>query len=149
MDYSIRKAVRDDVDAIAALERACFSLPRDDAAIDRAIGDFTVAVGAGELLGYADALTVLDEGYIGNIAVSPEQRRRGIGAALLDALLQQGREKALSFLTLEVRESNAAARALYLSRGFVVAGERRNVYERPRENALIMTYYYKEDGNIC
>lgn len=142
MDFLIRKAVVADVPAIAALEALCFSLPRDGGAIERAVGDFTVAVCGGELLGYGDFLAVLDEGYIGNIAVVPEARRRGIGAAILDELIRQGKEKELSFLTLEVRQSNAAAQELYLSRGFDVVGERKNVYERPRENALLMTYYY-------
>ena len=142
MDYVIRKAEAADVTAIAALEALCFSLPRDAGAIERAIGDFTVVLRGDALLGYGDFLTVLDEGYIGNIAVAPEERRRGIGAAILDALIRQGREKELSFLTLEVRLGNKPAQELYLSRGFDVVGERKNVYERPKENALIMTYYY-------
>ena len=142
MDVVIRKAVPEDVAAIAALEGECFSLPRDSGTVERALGDFTVAVAGDELLGYGDFLTVLDEGYIGNIAVAARCRRRGIGAALLDELIRQGREKELTFLTLEVRLGNAAAQALYLSRGFDVVGERKNVYERPRENALLMTYYY-------
>ena len=142
MDCVIRKAKKADVPAIAALEAFCFSLPRDAGAIERALDDFTVAVSGETLLGYGDFLAVLDEGYIGNIAVAPEQRRRGIGAALLDEMLRQGREKELAFLTLEVRQSNRAAQELYLSRGFDLVGERKNVYERPRENALIMTYYY-------
>ena len=142
MGCTIRKAEISDVPAIAALETLCFSLPRDRGAIERALGDFTVAVQGEVLLGYGDFLTVLDEGYIGNIAVSADCRRRGIGAALLDELIRQGREKELAFLTLEVRQSNLAAQALYLSRGFDTVGERKNVYERPRENALIMTYYY-------
>ena len=142
MDYVIRRAEKTDVPAIAALETLCFSLPRDEGTVERAIADFTVAVGEEGILGYGDFLTVLDEGYIGNIAVLPGHRRRGIGAALLDELIRQGREKALAFLTLEVRQSNAAAQELYFSRGFDVVGERKNVYERPRENALLMTYYY-------
>ena len=142
MDYVIRKAECADAAAIAALEEFCFSLPRDAGTIGRALGGFTVAVNGETLLGYGDFLAVLDEGYIGNIAVSPEHRRRGIGAAILDELIRQGREKELSFLTLEVRQSNRAAQELYLSRGFDVVDERKNVYERPKENALIMTYYY-------
>ena len=142
MDYVIRKAEKADMPAVAALEAGCFSLPRAADTVERAVGDFTVAVCGDRLLGYGDFLAVLDEGYIGNIAVEPSARRRGIGAAILDELIRQGREKGLSFLTLEVRQSNGAAQALYLSRGFDVVGERKNVYERPRENALLMTYYY-------
>ena len=142
MEFIIRKACREDVEAISALEDACFSLPRCITTIDRAFTDFTVAEGDGEVLGYGDFLSVLDEGYIGNIAVAEAYRRQGIGAAILDELLRQGRERKLAFLSLEVRESNAAAQALYRSRGFETVGERKNVYERPRENALLMTYYY-------
>ena len=82
---------------------------------------------------------MLDEGYINNVAVRPDCRRMGIATALLEALRRQGLEKGLSFLTLEVRESNRGARALYAGLGFAEAGQRRGYYLHPKEDAIIMT----------
>ena len=69
----------------------------------------------------------------------PGFRRQGIASALLGVFLRFGEAGHLAFLTLEVRASNAAARALYDSLGFRAAGRRRNYYEHPREDAIIMT----------
>ena len=137
---SLSPAAPADLPSIAALEELCFSLPRPLEQLGRALPDFTVARFNGAFAGYADMLTVLDEGQIGNVAVVPEFRRRGIGAALLDSLLRSGAANALSFLTLEVRAGNLPAIALYESRGFAVVGRSPNYYERPREDALFMTY---------
>ena len=80
-----------------------------------------------------------DEGYTTNVAARRDSRRQGVAAALLDALEAQGKERELAFLTLEVRQSNAPARALYEKLGYLQAGLRRNYYENPREDAVIMT----------
>ena len=82
---------------------------------------------------------MVDEGNITNVAVRRDCRRQGVAAALLDALEAQGKERELAFLTLEVRQSNAPARALYEKLGYLQAGLRRNYYENPREDAIIMT----------
>ncbi|NLV49073.1 MAG: ribosomal protein S18-alanine N-acetyltransferase [Clostridiales bacterium] len=94
------------------------------------------------LLGYAGMQCVLDEGYIGNIAVDPTFRRQGIASALLNKLESEARDMCLSFITLEVRESNTGARALYESRGYEYTGRRRGYYERPSEDALLMTKFF-------
>ena len=96
----------------------------------------------GVVLGYAGLLVILDEGYITNVAVHPDFRRLGIASALLEAFERFGREKELSFLTLEVRNGNAPARGLYTKHGFEDVGRRRNYYEHPREDAIIMTRYF-------
>jgi ribosomal-protein-alanine N-acetyltransferase len=93
----------------------------------------------GRLMGYAGLQYVLDEGYINNIAVSPEYRRKGVASALLKALFEKAYELKLSFLTLEVRAGNAPAFALYSGFGFEPVGRRKNYYERPREDAILMT----------
>ena len=82
---------------------------------------------------------VRDEGYIGNVAVLPAHRRRGIADGLLLRLSEFAGEKQLSFLTLEVRASNHAAIALYEKNGFSVAGRRPNYYSEPKEDAILMT----------
>ena len=88
--------------------------------------------------------TVLDEGYISNIAVSPALRRQGVGMALVQALQREGKTRGLSFLTLEVRVGNREARRLYERAGFREVGLRPGYYEKPREDALLMTYDYPE-----
>ena len=141
MAVVIRPAISDDAPAVAELELSCFSLPRLPPQIRREIENFLIAEEAGRFMGYIDAQTVLDEGYIGNIAVIPEGRGRGIGRSLLHSLIEQNRGK-LAFLTLEVRESNTAARRLYESEGFRVVAVRRDMYEKPKENGIIMNYEY-------
>ena len=141
MAVVIRPALLSDAPAIAELELFCFSLPRLLPQIEREIGNFLVAEDAGRWMGYIDAQIVLDEGYIGNIAVCPEFRGKGIGRSLLRTLIQRNRG-VLAFLTLEVRASNAAAIALYTSEGFHPVGIRKGMYEKPKEDALLMSFLY-------
>ena len=88
---------------------------------------------------------VLDEGYISNVAVSAGYRRQSVGDRLIDALVARGRDLRLSFLTLEVRRSNDPATALYAKHGFVPVGVRKNYYVKPKEDAILMTLYLKEE----
>ena len=149
MELIIRPAEAGDLAAVAALEAECFSFPRSEDYIAHSLDEFIVAERDGRFLGYADAVALLDEGYMGNIAVLPEHRGEGVGDELLTSLLRWGREKNLSFLTLEVREQNLPARSLYEKHGFEVVGLRKNYYEKPTDNAVLMTYYYKEGTQQC
>ena len=136
-------AVPADVPALCALERECFAAPLPEDRLARQVADpmrvFLCAKEDGVLLGAADFQFVLDEGYIGNVAVTASARRSGIGRALVEALLREAEARKLAFLTLEVRKSNAPARALYETCGFMTVGERKNYYEKPAENAILMT----------
>ncbi|HVT37748.1 MAG TPA: ribosomal protein S18-alanine N-acetyltransferase [Gemmatimonadaceae bacterium] len=93
---------------------------------------------AGEVLGYAAAWFVADESEIANLAVASHARRRGIGALLLDRILDAAASFGARSVFLEVRESNEAGKGLYSSRGFAVAGRRPRYYHEPDEDALIM-----------
>ena len=94
-------------------------------------------------IGSRPALEVIvDEGYIFNVAVSEDYRRRGVGYALVRELVTCGMKNSLCFITLEVRESNSAAIALYSKFGFIRVGERKNYYSDPSENAVLMTKYF-------
>ena len=132
--------------AIAALERQCFSDPWSVEMLRPELPDdsheFLLAVEGEELLGYVGLMTVLDEGYLSNIAVSPEHRRQGIAEALLKALLMRARARKLAFVTLEVRAGNTPAQTLYRKLGFTEVGVRRGYYEHPREDAVLMTLYF-------
>lgn len=134
----------DHLDEVAELERICFSTPwsRNMLAeeLDNLLSAFLVALDdADRVVGYAGVQVILDEGYITNIAVWPECRRQGVAAQLLQVFMDFARANKLSFLTLEVRASNYDAIALYGSRGFRSMGRRKNYYEHPREDAIIMT----------
>lgn len=133
---------------IEALEKRCFSLPWTwDMLLGQLPDDsheFLAAVDEeGKLLGYVGMMTVLDEGYISNVAVDPAYRRQGIADLLLRELLDRAVLRELSFVTLEVREHNEPAIALYRKHGFAPVGLRKNYYEAPAENAVLMTKYLK------
>ena len=86
---------------------------------------------------------VLDEGYVSNVAVDPDCRRMGIADALICEIVSRAKALELSFVTLEVRESNAPARRLYEKHGFENVGLRKNYYDFPKENAILMTLLLK------
>ena len=153
MYYEIVPMDRSHVPQIAKLEKDCFSTPWSEASLEQALFDpqasFIVAEAEdGFILGYAGLHVILDEGYIDNIAVEADARRHGVASALLDVYCRFGAEK-LAFLTLEVRPSNEAAVKLYEKYGFKEAGRRKNYYEHPKEDALIMTreFHREEEKN--
>ena len=134
---------RSHIEQIAALERECFSTPWSEAMLTEVLFDsqasFIVAESEdGGVLGYAGLQVVLDEGYIDNIAVEPNARRHGVADELLDVFCRFG-EANLAYLTLEGRASNAPAIGLYEKYGFRRAGLRPGYYQKPREDAVIMT----------
>jgi len=140
----IRAARRDDVDDVAAIERSAFSDPWSANSFRALFGNplvhFAVAEDpiTGRLHGYVVTWFVMDEGEIANLAVAEDVRRGGVGARLLDHALDTARERRCQVVFLEVRESNGAARALYASRGFEVAGRRSKYYRKPVEDALVL-----------
>lgn len=98
--------------------------------------------GRGELLGYYVAMAVLDEVHLLNITVSPAHQRQGWARILLDALALWARQRQSQWVWLEVRESNARARAIYAAHGFHEVGQRKNYYpmhDGPREHAVLMS----------
>ena len=99
----------------------------------------------GQVLGYAGISVIAGEGYIDNVAVREEYRRQGIAQALLDVFLRFGKAHQLAFLTLEVRASNAPAKQLYLKHGFEQVGRRKDYYDAPKEDAIIMTKYFQAE----
>lgn len=148
MNLPIVEAGEEQVDGIGRLEEICFSAPWIRGMIARQMKDenqvFLCAMDGDRVAGYAGFSHVLDEGYVGNVAVDPLWQRRGVGGSLVDAMICKARQLDLAFLTLEVRRGNAPARALYESRGFQVVGVRKNYYEKPVEDAILMTVWLKE-----
>lgn len=151
MHVRIVPMTADHLDEVAELERVCFSAPWSRAMLaeelDNALSAFLVALDdSGRVAGYAGLQVVLDEGYIANVAVRPDCRRQGVAGQLLQVFLDFAAGNRLAFLTLEVRASNYDAIALYGSRGFRSVGRRKNYYEHPREDAIIMTREFTADG---
>lgn len=140
------------LDRLEQLERMCFSRPWSKKMLaeelDNQCAAFLVAVEpeTEKAVGYAGLLVVADEGYITNVAVDPSCRRRGVAAQLLQVFDNFAKGNHLAFLTLEARPSNAAAIALYEGFGFREVGRRRNYYDLPKEDALILTKYYTEEA---
>jgi ribosomal-protein-alanine acetyltransferase len=140
--YRIRPATLADVTAISAIERACFSDPWTPGGIAETIQYGTarafVAVDSGRVVGYLMARISGEEAEILNLAVLPEDRRRGFARQLLTAGLAALAESRVADVYLEVRESNATALALYQGFGFRPVGLRSDYYRNPREDALVL-----------
>ena len=133
---------REHLDAVAEIEQISFSDPWSVESLELMLGEQAmglVALEGGRLLGYVGMMCVLDEGQIINVATHPDARRRGVGRALMSAIEQSARERGIVFLSLEVRESNFAARSLYSLLGWEECGIRKNFYSKPVENAWVMT----------
>ena len=146
MSYKIIDASQIHVKQIAKLEQICFSMPWTEDCIKSQMPDdrhiFIVAVEDDEVLGYVGMAYIIDEGYISNVAVAPEYRRKGIADALMLELFRRSNELKLSFVTLEVRESNMPAISLYEKYDFSPVGRRKNYYDFPKEDAILMTKFF-------
>ena len=139
----LRPAEVNDLDAVVAIERRSFTDPPWSRASFTALVNsprafFTVACALATVVGYVVAWLVGDEAEVANLAVAPEWRGRGVGAALLDAALDEARRGGAHVAHLEVRDSNVPARALYGSRGFTPVGRRRRYYQAPVEDAVLL-----------
>ena len=141
-DFKIGRLACEHITSVAELESLCFCEPWSAESLklllsERAMG--LVALEGERVLGYVGMMCVLDEGQITNVAVHPDSRRRGIGRALMEALEEYSRQNGIIYLSLEVRESNHAARSLYAGCGWSECGLRKGFYSHPVENAVIMT----------
>ena len=149
MSVKIVPMTAEHLEELEKLERICFSRPWSRKMLAEELENqcaaFLVAEDSvsGRVLGYAGLMVVADEGYITNVAVFPEYRRQGIAAQILQVFVQFAEANRLAFLTLEVRPSNAAAIALYQDFGFEEVGRRKNYYDLPKEDALILTKYFE------
>lgn len=150
-EIEIMSIKREHLKPIAELESICFSEPWSEESISDAYKNgtkFFVAEKNGCVTGYAGINCILDEGYITNIAVFPRYRKSGIGTALIKRIFSLAKDTGLSFVSLEVRQSNLQAISLYKKLGFKQEGTRRNFYRNPTEDALIMTKRFENNENI-
>ncbi|MEP6729089.1 MAG: ribosomal protein S18-alanine N-acetyltransferase [bacterium] len=149
----VRQAEESDLPEVIRIERESFVDPWSADSFVSSLGlermRFLVAeerresgsaaeAGDSALLGYVIALILADEAEVADLAVSLDARRRGVGGALLDRVLEEVAERGVRSVYLEVRESNMAARSLYVSRAFRQVGRRRGYYRHPPEDALLL-----------
>jgi ribosomal-protein-alanine N-acetyltransferase len=141
-DFRIRDATESDVGAIESIERASFPDPWSEESFQTLLAypSFVAVDSEGQIAGYVFAVGVADAGEILNVAVSAEHRRRGLGRRLVEHALEALQGRGVIQIFLEVRESNAAARALYEALGFELIGRRRGYYRRPVEDALVLRW---------
>lgn len=134
------------LDEVAQLEKKCFVHPWSRQSLESELANenslFLTALDDNRVVGYIGMNVVVDEGYIFNVAVDENYRKKGIGSVLIRELVTFGKKNNLCFLTLEVRESNKNARSLYSKFGFIKVGERKDYYKEPVENAVLMTKYF-------
>ncbi len=138
----IRRAIPDDVPSIAKLEAECFSDPWSEKDIFSIVcsdgGMCFSAIEDGKVIAYVFGRLIAPEGEIYRIAVKADKRLRGIGYRLLSFALKTERGRGLESTFLEVRSKNEAARSLYLAYGFKEIGIRKNYYQTPSDDAIIM-----------
>lgn len=163
-EFSLRPMEERDLAAAAELEQLSFSAPWSEAILKESLesrldflwvlepadsrfgGDCRQEKEGGRsgrsLAGYCNLRVIAGEGELMRIAVHPELRGRGLSRKLMDQLEETAREKGAEALTLEVRKSNRTAVELYKSYGFREEAVRKNYYENPVEDALIMWLYF-------
>jgi ribosomal-protein-alanine N-acetyltransferase len=147
MRFNIREAKRKDARAMAEIEILCFSSPWSFDSLLREIREnaaarYIVCEEKSRVVSYAGLWVVLNEGHIMNVAVHPDFRGKGMGAAILESLIERTRrDSGVTDFTLEVRASNDAAIRLYERAGFREAGRRQGYYSEPCEDAIVMWLY--------
>lgn len=140
----ISKASVETAGKIAEIEKVNFSMPWSEKSIIESMNQdnyiFLKAECEKAVVGYVGFYYSFDAGDITNIAVMPDFRRQGIGSRLLLTLIDECKKKNIASIMLEVRASNENAISLYKKIGFSEAGIRKNFYQRPTENAILMEY---------
>jgi len=136
----------DDLDQVLPIEQASFPTPwLRQHFLDELNSPHAFPMSAfdadGRLVGFICPMLLLDEGHIMDVAVDPGCRGRGVGRLLVQRVLDDCRDGGASFVSLEVRVSNAPAIALYKGMGFVETGLRKRYY-KDGENALMMEYLF-------
>ena len=139
---TVREMTCDDLSEVVRIENENFTMPwsrqsfEDSLAKDYNI--YLVVEEEGKIAGYCGMLLTPFEGQINNVCVDVDFRHRGVGYKMLGTLLEQGRKRGISEFTLEVRQSNSNAIALYEKLGFKNEGVRKDFYDMPKEDAVIM-----------
>ena len=141
LDADIRILTEEHLASVAEIEALSFSEPwsKDSLSLLCKENNFgVVATVDGRVVAYGGMTVVLDEGSVTNIATHPSYRGMGLGRSVVKKMLSVARERAVTKVYLEVRDSNSVAISLYTSEGFSSCGIRKNFYKRPVEDAILM-----------
>ncbi|MDY4669495.1 MAG: ribosomal protein S18-alanine N-acetyltransferase [Oliverpabstia sp.] len=142
----IRQMQLDDLEQVMEIENENFSVPWTETGfftfLIREDTLFLVAQEGEEILGYCGVVMVQDEGDITNVAVKKNRQNQGVGKKLMEELVKYTEQEGVTRLFLEVRASNEPAIHLYQNMGFVQTGIRKNYYEEPREDGIMMMREY-------
>ena len=142
-DLVIRVMKPQDAYAVSIIENEVFSRPWSEKSfMDACVNKdnvYLVCESEGVIVGYCGFWGSFLEADITNVCVAALFRRRGVAELMINRLIDSGKEKGIKTFFLEVRESNAAAIALYEKLCFKRIGERKNFYDRPVENAIVMS----------
>lgn len=144
LPVTFRKMKTADLSQVIVIERASFSLPWSEGSFRSDLTSNTaarllVAEQASRVIGYVGYWMIVDEAHVSTLAVAPDDRRQGIGRALLRAAWTSAVAEGAREMTLEVRASNHAAQELYRGIGFLEVGRRRRYYQDNQEDAVLMT----------
>lgn len=138
----VRAMRQEDPPVLEKLERECFELPWSRAAFENEFvnmcAHYVVLENDAGVVGYAGMWIVIDEAHVTNVAVRPDHRRRGFGRLLMLELMRRAADNGIDVMTLEVRQSNHIAQALYRDLGFTWCGLRKKYYSDNGEDAVIM-----------
>ena len=135
-------------DEIVAIEQRSFSSPWSrNLILSEFFKPISFVLGAfalERLVGYAICNVVLDELHILTLAVAPEQRRTGVGTALIESSITEARGRGALRTFLEVRSKNSSARSLYRRAGFVEVAVRRGYYSDDGDDAIVLERVFSE-----
>ncbi len=147
MDFcniTIEYMKEEDIDDVLKIEHSSFSTPWSREMFSCELTDhpfsylYVARNNKGKILGYICYWLVFDEMNVLNLAVDKDLRQKGFGSALLKFVLKDGADRGAQTVNLEVRRSNRAAIELYEKFGFRQAAVRKNYYENPEEDAMLM-----------
>ena len=140
---TFREMLVEDLDQVVDIEQNLFSVPWTKEGfltyLMKKDTMFFVVEEKERILGYCSMMPVLDEGDLLNVAVRSDRQKEGIGQFLVDSMLRMAEMQGIRLVHLEVRQGNGTARRLYQRLGFKEDGLRRDYYENPVENAVLMT----------
>jgi ribosomal-protein-alanine N-acetyltransferase len=143
--FDLRRMTFRDLPEVLAIERRSFPNPWPETTFRGEIQNegissplVAVEVETGRVIGYMIYWKVVDEVQVNNVAVHPDYRRRGAAAAMLGEVIEKLRAQDVRTISLEVRISNRAARALYEKLGFETWGIRKGYYSNPDEDGLVL-----------
>lgn len=142
MELKIKPLTEEYVDQVCVLEEEAFSMPwHRESFLEMILNKdacYLVGLMEEEVVASCGLRNIVGDGEITNVVTKSSARGRGIGEQMLLKLLEEGTAMGVEAFTLEVRKSNDAAIHLYEKLGFVTEGVRKNFYEDPTEDALIM-----------